>query len=84
MALTIENPEAERLATELAKEHGTTVTQSVIAALEEALIKVRGRSATRPLLATILEISDRCASLPDLDQRSADEILGYNAHGGLP
>jgi hypothetical protein len=26
----------------------------------------------------LLEIGRRCASLPDFDQRSADEILGYN------
>ena len=27
---------------------------------------------------TIMEIAKRCASLPDLDSRSSDEILGYS------
>ena len=82
-ALTIEDPQAEKLARELATESGATVAQSVISALEDALTKVSSRAATKPLLATILEISDRCAALPDRDPRSADEILGDDAHGGL-
>jgi len=28
-----------------------------------------------------MEISRRCSSLPDRDQRSAEEILGYDAAG---
>ncbi|NEP15469.1 MAG: type II toxin-antitoxin system VapB family antitoxin [Leptolyngbya sp. SIO4C1] len=31
--------------------------------------------------ASIMAISDACSSLPVLDDRSADEILGYNAIG---
>ena len=29
----------------------------------------------------LLEIGRRCTALPDLDGRSADEILGYNEFG---
>jgi len=29
----------------------------------------------------LLEIGKRCAALPDLDGRNADEILGYNEFG---
>jgi antitoxin VapB len=39
--------------------------------------------SVRKLAAEILEIGMRCAALPDLDQRGADEILGYD-EAGLP
>ena len=35
----------------------------------------------RRLLEEINEIADHCASLPVLDNRSTDEILGYDANG---
>lgn len=83
MALSIKNAEAERLARELAREHGTTVTRSVIVALEEALRRARGRKAAPSVRDAILDVSQRCAALPDRDARSADEILGYDERGGF-
>ena len=83
MALSIKNVEAERLARELAKERGTTVTRAVITALEDALRRTRGRHVAPSMRDTILEISERCAALPDLDARPADEILGYDERGGF-
>ena len=81
MALSIKNVEAERLARELAKERGTTVTRAVITALEDALRRTRGRRVAPSMSDAILEISARCAALPDLDARPADEILGYDERG---
>ncbi len=81
MALSIKNVEAERLARELAKERGTTVTRAVITALEDALRRTRGRRVAPSMRDAILEISERCAALPDLDARPADEILGYDERG---
>ena len=83
MALSIKNPRAEQLAKELAKESGTTVTASVIVALEEALRRVVGRKDAPSALDAILDVSQRCAALPDLDARSAEEILGYDETGGF-
>ena len=83
MALSIKNVEAERLARELAKEQGTTVTRAVIGALEDALRRTRGRKVAPSIRDAILDISERCAALPDLDTRPADEILGYDERGGL-
>ena len=83
MALSIKNVEAERLARELARERGTTVTRAVIAALEDALRRTRGRRVAPSIRDAILEISERCAALPDLDTRPADEILGYDESGGF-
>lgn len=81
MALSIKNPEAERLAKELARERGTSVTASVIDALDQALRRARGRRTAPSVRDALVEISERCAALPDLDTRSADEILGYDGRG---
>lgn len=83
MALSIKNPKAERLARELAGETGTSMTQSVIRALEEALVRTRGRKLGPTVREAMLEIGQRCAALPDLDPRTADEILGYDEHGAF-
>lgn len=83
MALSIKNVEAERLARELARERGTTVTRAVIGALEDALRRTRGRKVTPSIRDAIIEISERCAALPDLDTRPTDEILGYDERGGF-
>lgn len=83
MALSIKNTQAEQLARELARERGTTVTRAVIVALEDALMRTRGRRVVPSIRDAILEISDRCAELPDLDTRSPDEILGYDANGAF-
>ena len=81
MALSIRNPKAERLARELAAESRETITQAITHALEERLERLRGRSTATDLAEEILRISKRCSALPDEDQRSADDILGYDSAG---
>lgn len=86
MALNIRNPEANRLAAEVAALAGETKTDAVILALQERLQRLRCRQAARPdaqvLLARRLdEIALRCAARPMRDQRTAEQILGYDAHG---
>ncbi len=81
MALSIRNQKAEKLARELASESGETITQAITHALEEKLERLRGRSTTTDLVEEILKISKRCSAIPDQDQRSADEILGYDSVG---
>ncbi len=81
MALNVKNKTAERLADELARETGETKTQAVIRALEERLLRLKGAKRVPDVVARIMEISRRCAALPDADLRSPDEILGYSADG---
>lgn len=85
MALTINNPEAERLARELAKLSGQSLTDSVIQALDEKLQRLKSvrRQPDPDLVEKLKEISARCSALPDVDTRSPDEILGYDEHGGF-
>src|SRR5512147_1113877 len=78
MALNIRNPEAERLAAELAKLTGESKTEAVTKALRDRLARVRRERAPRRLADELEEIAEHCASLPVLDQRRAEEILGYD------
>lgn len=81
MALSIRNPEADRLARELAARTGETLTEAVIAALKERLARHQGRMAPRRLTDELREIRKRCAALPVLDDRPSDDILGYDDKG---
>ena len=81
MALSIKNPEVEQAAKELAQLRGQTVTRAVLEAVRAALLRERGRRVAPCIKQTILEVSARCAALPDLDTRDPDEILGYNEEG---
>ncbi len=81
MPLNIKDPATERSVRELAALTGETVTTAVQRAAEERLQRVRRARAGRSLADEIMEIGKRCAELPDLDRRSADEILGYDEHG---
>jgi antitoxin VapB len=83
MALSLKDPEADRLAREVADRTGETLTTAVIVALRERLARLRGRPRRRPLRDELREIARRCAELPTLDERPSDEILGYD-HRGLP
>ena len=83
MSLNIRNPEAERLATELAKATGESKTEAVTKALRDRLTRVRLERTKRRLADELEEIAEHCASLPVLDRRPAEEILGYE-DSGLP
>ena len=81
MALSIRNSTTERLAREVARETGESITEAIQKSLEERLLRLSGRRTAPDLAAEILKIGDRCASLPDLDTRTPDEILGYGPDG---
>jgi antitoxin VapB len=81
VALTIKDPITEKLVRDLAAATGESVTAAVRKAAEERLVRVRRDRAGRSLAAELLAIGARCSALPDLDSRSADEILGYDANG---
>ena len=81
MAVSIKNEETERLARELAKRTGVSITEAITTALRRRS-RVRKESAVRREFATrLLAIGRRCAALPDLDTRSPEEILGYDEIG---
>jgi antitoxin VapB len=82
MALSIKDPEADRLAREVAGRTGESLTTAIVVALRERLARLRKRvSAGRRLRDDLLEIGERCSRLPNLDERCADEIIGYDDRG---
>ena len=81
MALSIKNPEADRLARELADLTGEGLTEAVINSLRERLRRERGRIYPVPLREELAVIRERCSRLPVRDARSADEIIGYDEDG---
>ena len=81
MALSIKHDEADRLARALVKTTGETLTEAVVIALRERLERVRRPHRATRVLAGIRAIQRRVARLPELDARSADDIIGYDEHG---
>jgi antitoxin VapB len=81
MALSVKDPEADRLAREVAHRTGETLTTAIVVALRERLARLKGRRRRRSLRDELREIGQRCAALPTLDTRTADEILGYDERG---
>ncbi|GEK80122.1 type II toxin-antitoxin system VapB family antitoxin [Agrococcus baldri] len=80
MALNIKDPETDRLARELAQATGETITVAARRAIEERLRRVRARSASG-VEAQVQAIIERGRARTPLDDRGADEILGYDAVG---
>jgi antitoxin VapB len=80
VALNIKDPETDRLARELAKATGETVTDAVKHAVEERLMRLP-QKGKRSLAEELMEIGRHCAAAPEFDPRSADEILGYDENG---
>jgi antitoxin VapB len=82
MPLSLKDPEADELARRLARRTGETITQAVITALRERLAREQRKDeAVENLVEEVMDIGRHCASLPLLDVRSPDEIIGYDDHG---
>jgi antitoxin VapB len=80
MAISIKDPETDRLARALAAATGESLTEAIRGALRDRLEREAHRSR-RGVGAEIRRIQERLARLPVLDQRSAEEIVGYDEQG---
>jgi antitoxin VapB len=81
MGISIKNAQTEKLARELARETGESLTTAIRRALEERLERVEGRRSPRDKLRLARAALQRVDALPVLDARPPDEILGYDEHG---
>ena len=82
MALSLKDKETDRLAREVAALTGETLTVAIRTALAQRLARERRQRGQPENLADWLrKIGEHCASLPDLDTRTPDEILGYDDTG---
>lgn len=78
MALNIKSAEADRLARELARRRRQPITTVIVEALRSELAREKERSRAPGMADRLMAIGARYAKLPDLDQRSDNEILGYD------
>lgn len=86
MQLNIKNNEAYRLAREIARRTGESLTEVVTQALRERLARHATDDRTEPArkaerLRRLRELANEFDALPVLDDRSADEIIGYDENG---
>ncbi|MGO9096047.1 MAG: type II toxin-antitoxin system VapB family antitoxin [Bryobacteraceae bacterium] len=81
MAFSVKNPQADRMARALAAKTGESLTEAVLVSLKERLERIAAANAGRSLADELDQIAKRCAALPVLDARPADEILGYDERG---
>jgi antitoxin VapB len=90
MALNIKSAETERVVRELARRTGLSITQAVHQAAEEKLRAMaadyearlaRMTPAQREKLRKLEAISKSAAALPAFDNRTPDEIIGYDDKG---
>jgi len=82
MALSIKSDEADRLARELAAETGETLTEAVETALRERLDREHARHEAS-MRTRLKHLAADVAALRVADDRTAEEIIGYD-DAGLP
>ncbi|MDR6758758.1 antitoxin VapB [Mycoplana sp. BE70] len=81
MALSIKDYDTEQLARRLAERTGESITLATKRALEERLRRLGSDMRKNALLEDLEAIQRRWNALPILDNRTADEILGYDENG---
>lgn len=81
MALSIKNSETERLAREVAKEAGESLTEAIESALRERLQRLKRRRHGRIMNDKLEDILRRVDRLRTRDTRPEAEILGYDEQG---
>lgn len=82
MSLNIKNPATVALAGELARREGISKTAAIHRALSEYLHRLGyGDVGQERLLGELRAIRERVGRLPELDNRSDEEIIGYDEDG---
>lgn len=85
MALSIKNPEAERLARDLARRTGESVTTAVTIALKERLERQKQAKQPESRLEWLLKLAERTAPLlKDLPPSEQIGDLLFDKETGLP
>lgn len=85
--ITIDDPETERLVRDLAARSGRSVEAVVQDAVRERAAQMTSSADEVPpeeqarRHAILVEFARRFDTLPVLDNRSADEIIGYDENG---
>ena len=83
MPLNIKDDDTHALAKRLASLTGESMAKAVKRAIQEKLAQVEKMQGGPPLADELDRIALYCAGLPRKDERSGDEIIGYD-ESGLP
>ncbi len=81
MAFSIKNPEADRLARELTAITGETITQAVVVSLKERLDRQQPANGKKRFGTALAELAEELTKYPVLDNRTPEEIIGYDENG---
>lgn len=82
MALSIKDPETDALVRELARVRGTSYTRAIRLAVENELAREpKPKRSFEEVWAEVKKIQEEAAALPLLDDRTPDEIIGYDENG---
>lgn len=84
MSLNIKNPEAHRLAAELARRTGTSMTEAVTEALREKLAALQAGASAEARIARIGAIGKACASRLSTKVKALDHGDLLYDEKGLP
>ncbi len=81
MAFSIKNDEADRLARELRDVTGESLTEAVLIALRERLQREEEKRRADSISERLRRLQEHVATLPVYDDRTPEEIIGYDEHG---
>jgi antitoxin VapB len=81
MHLNIKNDEAHRLAAELARVTGQSLTAAVTTALRERLAREQRRQGRGDVAGRLMAIGRRYAALPEGDAARPDAVIDYDEVG---
>jgi antitoxin VapB len=81
MALSIKDRVTEQLARDLARRTGESITTATRNALEERLRRISDHASDALLAEELAAIRHRWSALPVRDDRTAEEIIGYDENG---
>ena len=81
VALNIKDEQTDRLARELAAATGESITVASRRAIEERLARVRAHNRAVPAAEELEEVIARGRARAVLDDRTAEQILGYDSDG---
>jgi antitoxin VapB len=83
MGLSIKNDDVERMLRELAARRGVSLTEAMRQALVHEIERddAARKAEVAARVARIMAFVEETKNLPVLDDRSDEEILGYDEHG---
>jgi antitoxin VapB len=81
MALSIKDPDVDRLARQLARMTGESITDAVRLAVRDRLEREQRRRGKTIDRTRVDQIVARLAALPVVDDRAPDELIGYDERG---